>query len=319
MTTSTSETAAPTREDLIREEALRLGFDVCRFADASAPWDAGARLAEFVAQDRHGEMGWMADTLERRSHPTAMWDQARSAILLGVNYGPEDDPLAALERRDRGAISVYAQGSDYHEVIKKRLKQLAGWMAQRFGAEVKVFVDTAPLLEKPLAEAAGLGWQGKHTNLVSRQFGSWLFIGSVLTSLELAPDAAVEAAPPRHVGPLPPAERLDPAVLRLIVLAPDEEASAEAAAHGDPGPEVAGQQPDHRAEDGGEEQGEPDVLEVGPVDELVELDHFGSPLSNVGGDLDGRVAGLAAADDADAVPASAVEVPRHAGDVVLVP
>jgi epoxyqueuosine reductase len=189
MTTSTSETAAPTREDLIREEALRLGFDVCRFADAAAPWDAGARLAEFVAQDRHGEMGWMADTLERRSHPTAMWDQARSAILLGVNYGPEDDPLAALERRDRGAISVYAQGDDYHDLIKKRLKALGRWLQGRFGGELKVFVDTAPLMEKPLAERAGLGWQGKHTNLVSRDYGSWLFLGSILTVLDLAPDA----------------------------------------------------------------------------------------------------------------------------------
>ena len=190
MTTSISDRP----EDLIRAEALALGFDDCRLARVDQPWTAGERLFDFIAQGRHGQMSWMEATAERRAHPQAMWPGARSAVLLGVNYGPDTDPRAILDHPDRGAISVYAQGSDYHEVIKKRLKQLAGWMAQRFGAEVKVFVDTAPLLEKPLAEAAGLGWQGKHTNLVSRQFGSWLFIGSVLTSLDLAPDAAGEDA-----------------------------------------------------------------------------------------------------------------------------
>ncbi|MEW6017247.1 MAG: tRNA epoxyqueuosine(34) reductase QueG [Pseudomonadota bacterium] len=190
MTTSTSDRP----EDLIRAQALALGFDDCRLARVDQPWAAGERLFDFITQGRHGQMSWMETTAERRAHPQAMWPGARSAVLLGVNYGPDTDPRAILDHPDRGAISVYAQGSDYHEVIKKRLKQLAGWMAQRFGAEVKVFVDTAPLLEKPLAEAAGLGWQGKHTNLVSRQFGSWLFIGSVLTSLELVPDAAGEDA-----------------------------------------------------------------------------------------------------------------------------
>jgi epoxyqueuosine reductase len=134
-------------------------------------------------------MGWMEETLERRSHPTAMWTDAKSAVVLGLNYGPEHDPLAALEHTDRAAISVYAQGDDYHEVVKKRLKLLAGWMHRRFGHEVKVFVDTAPLMEKPLAQRAGLGWQGKHTNLVSRDLGSWFFLGSVLTTLPLPPDA----------------------------------------------------------------------------------------------------------------------------------
>ena len=190
MTTSISDRP----EDLIRAEALALGFDDCRLTRVDQPWTAGERLFDFIAQGRHGQMSWMEATAERRAHPQAMWRGARSAVLLGVNYGPDTDPRVILDHPDRGAISVYAQGSDYHEVIKKRLKQLAGWMAQRFGAEVKVFVDTAPLLEKPLAEAAGLGWQGKHTNLVSRQFGSWLFIGSVLTSLELVPDAAGEDA-----------------------------------------------------------------------------------------------------------------------------
>jgi epoxyqueuosine reductase len=174
--------------DEIRAEALRLGFDACGFASASDAWPNGGWLREFVAEGFHGAMGWMEETLDRRSHPTAMWQDARTAVVLGVNYGPEHDPLIALEAPSRAAISVYAQGDDYHEVIKKRLKQLARWMHGRFGGEVKVFVDTAPLMEKPLAQRAGLGWQGKHTNLVSRQFGSWLFLGSVLTTLDLPAD-----------------------------------------------------------------------------------------------------------------------------------
>jgi epoxyqueuosine reductase len=182
MTISTSE--------LIRSRALELGFDVCRFGSAQDAWPAGARLAQFIEAGRHGEMGWMADTAERRSHPTAMWSGARSAVMLGVNYGPDTDPLLALEDPARAAISAYAQGDDYHELIKGRLKQLAGWMAGKCGGDLKVFVDTAPLMEKPLAQRAGLGWQGKHTNLVSRQFGSWLFLGSILTELDLPPDAA---------------------------------------------------------------------------------------------------------------------------------
>jgi epoxyqueuosine reductase len=191
MTTSTSDRTAPASiGDLIRAEALRLGFDTCRFTPIDETWNAGERLAEFIGQGRHGEMGWMADTAARRAHPRAMWADARSAIVLGMNYGPDRDPLAVLAERDRGAISVYAQGDDYHELIKGRLKALARWLQPRFGGELKVFVDTAPLLEKPLAERAGLGWQGKHTNLVSREFGSWLFLGSILTTLDLAPDPA---------------------------------------------------------------------------------------------------------------------------------
>ncbi|MBS0296530.1 MAG: tRNA epoxyqueuosine(34) reductase QueG [Proteobacteria bacterium] len=173
----------------IRSEALSLGFDACRFASVEAPWAAGERLQAFVAHGRHGEMTWMEETLERRSHPRAMWDGARSAVMLGVNYGPETDPLRALADRSIGNISVYARGDDYHDLIKKRLKALARWMVANFGGDLKVFVDTAPLMEKPLAQAAGLGWQGKHTNLVSREFGSWLFLGSILTTLELQPDA----------------------------------------------------------------------------------------------------------------------------------
>ncbi|CAN5862233.1 tRNA epoxyqueuosine(34) reductase QueG [soil metagenome] len=181
MTTSTSE--------LIAAKACELGFDACRVARVDEAWAAGGRLLEFIDHGRHGEMEWMATTAERRAHPNAMWGGARSAIMLGVNYGPETNPLEALAHRDRGVISAYAQGDDYHELIKGRLKQLASWLAAKFGGELKVFVDTAPLMEKPLAARAGLGWQGKHTNLVSREFGSWLFLGSILTELDLAPDA----------------------------------------------------------------------------------------------------------------------------------
>ncbi|PVM74042.1 tRNA epoxyqueuosine(34) reductase QueG [Caulobacter radicis] len=194
MTTSTSDLTPQDRflaiRDEIRREALALGFDACGFASAADAWPNGEWLRQFVAEGLHGAMGWMEETLERRSHPTAMWTDAKSAVVLGVNYGPDIDPLTQLEHRDRAAISVYAQGDDYHDVVKKRLKQLAGWMHRRWGNDVKVFVDTAPLMEKPLAQRAGLGWQGKHTNLVSRQFGSWLFLGSVLTTLDLPPDEA---------------------------------------------------------------------------------------------------------------------------------
>jgi len=191
MTISISDAAEdPIRpESLIREEALALGFDLCRFTAIDPVWPASERLAEFVAAGRHGEMDWLADSIQRRAHPRAMWPDARSAIVLGMNYGPDHDPLDILAERDRGAISVYAQGDDYHELIKSRLKALARWLQVRFGGDLKVFVDTAPLLEKPLAEQAGLGWQGKHTNLVSREFGSWLFLGSILTTLDLTPDA----------------------------------------------------------------------------------------------------------------------------------
>jgi epoxyqueuosine reductase len=188
MTTSTSEPI----EAWIRKRATALGFDACRFSSVETPWPAGARLAEFVALGRHGEMRWMATTERRRAHPRALWPNARSAVVLGLNYGPDRDPLATLAQRSRAVISVYAQGDDYHALIKGRLKTLAGQIKARAGAEVKVFVDTAPLMEKPLAEAAGLGWQGKHTNLVSREFGSWLFLGSILTDAALTPDPAEE-------------------------------------------------------------------------------------------------------------------------------
>ncbi len=179
-------------ESRLKAAALRLGFDAAGIARADAAWEAGARLAEFVAEGRHGEMRWMEATLARRSAPTALWPGARSALMVAMNYGPDHNPLDTLALRETGNISVYARGRDYHDLIKSRLKQLAGEVARLTGAEVRVFVDTAPLMEKPLAERAGLGWQGKHTNLVSRALGSWFFLGTVLTSADLADDPAGE-------------------------------------------------------------------------------------------------------------------------------
>jgi epoxyqueuosine reductase len=152
--------------------------------------EAKARLERFLADGAHGDMVWMASTAERRASPLALWPDVRSVIMLGLNYGPDEDPLAILKREDRAAISTYAKGDDYHELIKSRLKDVAHWLVANAGGEVKVFVDTAAVMEKPLAAKAGLGWQGKHTNLVSRQFGSWLFLGSIFTTLELPADAA---------------------------------------------------------------------------------------------------------------------------------
>ena len=178
-----------TPRDRIRAKAAELGFDACGFARSRRPGRRRRGCRPIVAEGRHGTMGWMAETLERRAHPRGMWPDARSAVVLGINYGPDDDPLAALARPDRGAISVYAQGDDYHELIKGAAEGAGPLDRRGLGCEVKVFVDTAPLMEKPLAQAAGLGWQGKHTNLVSREFGSWLFLGSMLTTLDLEPDA----------------------------------------------------------------------------------------------------------------------------------
>ena len=176
----------------LRARATALGFDSFGIAAADARPDLPDKLNAALAAGWHGDMDWMAETAERRGSPNGMWPEARSVILLGINYGPETDPLAILGERSLGTISVYARNRDYHEIIKGKLKDLAGLLARRSGAEVKVFVDTAPLMEKPLAEAAGLGWQGKHTVLVSRDFGSWLFLGAILTSAELPADSPHE-------------------------------------------------------------------------------------------------------------------------------
>ena len=175
--------------DLIRAKALALGFDAVGFAPAALGPEARARLADFLADGRHGAMGWLADRADQRAHPRNLWPEARSVIALGLSYAPDDDPLAVLAQKDRGGISVYARNRDYHDVMKGMLKHLAQFIVARFGSEVKVFVDTAPVMEKPLAQVAGLGWQGKHSNLVSRQHGSWLFLGEVFTSLEIVPDS----------------------------------------------------------------------------------------------------------------------------------
>ena len=176
-------------KEAIERKARELGFDTVGFTSAVLPPEIASRLADYLGRGFHGAMEWMATTSARRGSPAAMWPAAKSAIMLGVNYGPADPALELVERRERANVSVYARNADYHDTIKKRLKALARWIAEEFGGDVKVFVDTAPLMEKPLAERAGIGWQGKHTNLVSREFGSWLFLAAILTTLDLAPDA----------------------------------------------------------------------------------------------------------------------------------
>ena len=175
-------------KQLIIDKARELGFDLVGFAPAAVGAREQARLDAFLAAGQHGDMDWMARNAERRRDPRVLWPEARSVIVLATNYGPERDPLGDLGARDRANISVYARNRDYHHLLKKRLKRLGRWMAKEFGCALKVFVDTAPVLEKPLAAMAGVGWQGKHSNLVSREFGSWLFLGEVFTTLELEPN-----------------------------------------------------------------------------------------------------------------------------------
>jgi epoxyqueuosine reductase len=176
--------------EAIRDRALAVGFDAVGFAAARLDAEARTGLGEFIALGYHGDMGWLAGTAERRGDPRALWPEARTVIVLGANYAPADDPLAPAQIPDRGAVSVYARGRDYHDTLKRRLKALARWIERQWPGALKLFVDTAPVMEKPLAEQAGLGWQGKHTNLVSRVFGSWLFLGEIYLSLALEPDRA---------------------------------------------------------------------------------------------------------------------------------
>lgn len=173
----------------VKAEAAALGFDLCRITGPGSIPEAPARLGTFLAEERHGTMAWMAKTRERRADPRVLWPEVRSIVLFGVNYAPDRDPRYLQALTDKAHISVYARNRDYHDVIKGRLKEIATRFAARSGEDVKVFVDTAPVMEKPLAAAAGLGWQGKHTNLVSRTHGSWLFLGSLFTTAELEPDA----------------------------------------------------------------------------------------------------------------------------------
>jgi epoxyqueuosine reductase len=172
----------------LEQTARAEGFDAIGVTRPDAIPQAQERLARFIAEGLHGDMDWIATTAERRGNPRVFWPKARSVIMLGMNYGPDADPLTILAQRDRGGISVYARGDDYHELIKKKLKTIARWVVANAGGDVKVFVDTAAVMEKPLAASGGLGWQGKHTNLVSRDFGSWLFLGAIFTTLELPVD-----------------------------------------------------------------------------------------------------------------------------------
>lgn len=173
--------------ETIRSKALELGFSAIGFAPADLAPQAGERLSAFLAAGKHGDMGWLEERSSQRRTPTALWPEAKSVIVIGMNYGPDHDPMANLAAATCGNISVYARGRDYHDVLKKQLRVLARWLGEASGHEVKLFVDTAPVMEKPLAQLGGLGWQGKHTNLVSREFGSWLFLGEIFTTLELTP------------------------------------------------------------------------------------------------------------------------------------
>ena len=177
-----------TIEQEIRERAAELGFVACGFARANAAAHAGGELMAWLGEGRHGEMGWMEERAGQRASPSGLWPEAKSVIALAMSYAPAVDPLALADVKDRGRISAYAQGGDYHKTVKKALKALGRWLHDRFGGELKVFVDTAPVMEKPLAAAAGIGWQGKHTNLLSREQGNWLFLGIIYTSLELEAD-----------------------------------------------------------------------------------------------------------------------------------
>jgi len=187
--------ADPSLEDAdpktaILARARALGFSAAGIAPADMGPQAAEGLRGFLAQGFHGDMEWLAARAQERATPQGLWPAAKSAVVLAMNYGPPSDPRALLAEKDRGAVSVYARNRDYHDEAKKRLRQLARWMAETYGCQVKIFVDTAPVMEKPLAQAGGLGWQGKHTNLVSRDFGSWLFLGEIFTDLDLAPDIA---------------------------------------------------------------------------------------------------------------------------------
>ena len=203
-----------TLKEAIRAEAERLGFVACGFTRADAADAAGLDIRRWLEAGHHGTMGWMEARADHRVSPTALWAGAKSAIALGMSYAPASDPMALADETERGRISVYAQGGDYHKTVKKALKALARFIVERSPSELKVFVDTAPVMEKPLAQAAGIGWQGKHTNLVSREHGSWLFLGVILTELELEPDdpatdgvhcgtcmRCLDACPTQAIGP----------------------------------------------------------------------------------------------------------------------
>ena len=206
-------TQTETLEQRLKAEAARLGFAACAIARADAAPEAGRRLRQWLAAGHHGDMLWMEERAEQRGSPQGLWPDVRSVVMLGMSYAPGRDPLALADVGERGRISVYAQGRDYHDVVKKGLKSLARWLVEQQQSALKVFVDTAPVMEKPLAAAAGLGWQGKHSNLVSRAHGSWLFLGAIYSEIALEPDApevdhcgsctACQAACPTDAFPAP--------------------------------------------------------------------------------------------------------------------
>ncbi len=187
---SPSDTIPRDLKSELRERASAEGFDAVAFTTPDAIPHAAEGLTAFLAAERHGDMGWLEANQDRRGDPHVLWPEAASVVVFGLNYGPDGDPLEALAKTSNGVVSVYARGGDYHDIIKAKLKRLGRWLAEETGAGIKVFVDTAPVMEKPLAQASGLGWQGKHTNLVSREFGSWLFLGSIFTELKIPPDEA---------------------------------------------------------------------------------------------------------------------------------
>ncbi|NNE83828.1 MAG: tRNA epoxyqueuosine(34) reductase QueG [Alphaproteobacteria bacterium] len=182
----------PSTRDHIRDRALAAGFSAVGFAPAALSDTNRDNLAEYLRRGYHGDMGWLVGKAERRGDPRVLWPEARSVVALGISYAPDGDPLENLSRPETGNISVYARGRDYHEVMKKRLRAFGRWIGEEYDCGIKIFVDTAPVMEKPLAQQAGLGWQGKHTNLVSRDHGSWLFLGEVYTTLDLSSDEALE-------------------------------------------------------------------------------------------------------------------------------
>jgi epoxyqueuosine reductase len=188
MQTSISKSARQDPLEFLKQEAEAHGFDAVGVTGPQGLGASGERLRDFVAAGRHGNMAWMESELDRRADPRVLWPDVKSVIMFAMNYGPDADPLENLQKKSSASISVYAQNRDYHQLIKGRLKTIAGRLKRLTGAEVKVFVDTAPVMEKPLAAAAGLGWQGKHTNLVSRQKGSWLFLGSIFSAADLKPN-----------------------------------------------------------------------------------------------------------------------------------
>lgn len=188
MATSTSDSKQSKLKRFLIEEAKAVGFDAVAFTTPDTIPQAPQRLRQYIADGHHADMLWMEETEERRANPSVLWPEVRSIMVLAMNYGPDSNPLEVLDHKDRAAISVYAQNRDYHDIVKGKLKHIASRFAARAGQDVKVFVDTAPVMEKPLAQAAGLGWQGKHTNLVSRELGSWLFLGSIFTTAEIPPD-----------------------------------------------------------------------------------------------------------------------------------